>query len=160
MNGWIITESADETVRAGYLFGTQLTEGDIVGLRGELGTGKTWFTKGIAQGLQVPEKYIVTSPSFVLINEYPGRIPLYHLDVYRLSGARDLMAMGYEEVFFSRGVTVIEWADKVMDLIPRGSLWVDFFYLGDSRRRLEIWGPDERIDTIITVMTEGRFIWH
>jgi len=154
-----ITEGAEETVKAGARFASTLEAGDIVGLCGELGTGKTCFTKGMAQGLGVPARYLVTSPSFVVMNEYPGRVPLYHFDVYRLTGAADLIAMGYEDYFYGRGVTVIEWADKIRELIPPHAFMVFLSYVDVDRREVEISGSDARIQHIGKVMREGGWLW-
>src|SRR5665647_2885496 len=94
----LISKSPTETFSIGRLLGEGLTEGDCVALTGELGAGKTCLTQGIAAGLGVPDCYVVTSPTFTLINEYPGGDAiLYHLDVYRLTGSEDLLEMGYEE---------------------------------------------------------------
>jgi len=95
----LISESPGDTLDIGRIIGENLTGGAVVALTGELGAGKTCLTQGIAKGLGIPEGYYVTSPTFTLINEYPGRIPLYHMDVYRLSDSRELEDMGYEEYF-------------------------------------------------------------
>ena len=102
----IVSPNAEYTFSLGKNLGEALHEGDVVALIGDLGTGKTTLTQGIARGLGISEGYPITSPTFTLINEYPGRHVLYHLDVYRLQGARDLEDMGYEEYFFGQGVVV------------------------------------------------------
>jgi tRNA threonylcarbamoyladenosine biosynthesis protein TsaE len=160
MRGTVFTESPEDTFALGEQVGRCLREGDVVALRGELGVGKTCFTKGLARGLGVPDKYVVTSPSFTLINEYPGRISLYHVDVYRFSGPEELARIGYEEYFPGEGVTVIEWADKVMDLIPAGALVVDFFYLDDKRREIQIAGPEDLMKRLREAITHGGLVWH
>jgi len=101
----------------GHTLAYRLEAGDVIALTGELGAGKTTLTKAIAEGLGVTDT--VTSPTFTLINEYySGRLPLFHFDVYRLTDASELETLGYEEYFFGKGVTVIEWADLVSDYIP------------------------------------------
>jgi tRNA threonylcarbamoyladenosine biosynthesis protein TsaE len=108
----LFSKSPSETFRIGRILGETLKGGDCVALTGELGAGKTCFTQGIARGLGVPDAYVVTSPTFTLLNEYPGKdTALYHLDVYRLTGSADLAEMGYEEYLQGGGVMVIEWAD-------------------------------------------------
>ena len=97
--------------------GQTLTGGEIIALRGSLGTGKTHFIKGIALGLEVHDADTVTSPTFTLINEYEGRLPLFHIDAYRLKNASQLEVLGFDEICQSRGVTVIEWADRVLKLV-------------------------------------------
>jgi tRNA threonylcarbamoyladenosine biosynthesis protein TsaE len=115
------THSPEETGRLGAAFASLVRPGDIISLTGDLGAGKTRFVQGLAEGLGVSEH--VTSPTFAIIKEYStGRLPLYHLDVYRLENERDLEGLGYEDYFFGEGVTVIEWGDKVAGLIPDNAL--------------------------------------
>jgi tRNA threonylcarbamoyladenosine biosynthesis protein TsaE len=123
-------------------FGTQLggglASGAVIALTGELGAGKTTLAKGIAQGLGVAEE--ITSPTFTIINEYTsGRLPLYHFDVYRLGEGEDACAgmeeLGYEEYFFGDGVTIVEWADLVRDLIPADAIRIALSYGPDADTR-------------------------
>lgn len=124
------TESPEETLELGKKFADSLLPGDVVCLLGELGSGKTAFTKAVAAGLGIKED--ITSPTFNIVNVYTsGRIPLYHFDVYRLSGADELRATGADEYFYGSGVCMIEWADIVEDAIPDGSILVEIGY-GDS----------------------------
>lgn len=118
--------------------GQFLKPGSLVALSGELGSGKTQFIKGLARGLGVDRGYHVSSPSFVLINEYPGRIPLYHLDLYRLSEEKDLEELGLEEYFYGKGVTAIEWAEKATLIIPPQYIWIDIQWTGPNSRKLII----------------------
>ncbi len=142
----LLSKSPEETFRIGKILAENLTAGDVVALTGELGAGKTCLTQGIASGLGVPENYVVTSPTFTLINEYPGsKAILYHIDVYRLSGYRDLAEMGCEEYLYGRGVAVVEWAEKVLDALPDDALFVVITYLDENRRRIEISGCRDRI---------------
>ncbi len=134
----LISHSVDDTINLGTFIGKNLREGSIVALMGDLGSGKTCITQGIARGLGVSEKYYITSPTFTLINEYPGRVPLYHLDVYRLSGSADLRDMGYEEYFFGEGVIVVEWAEKIDDIIPSDSIFIWLKYLDEGKREITI----------------------
>lgn len=114
--GDIITKSPAETARVGEILGRLLGPGDVICLLGDLGAGKTCLTQGLAKNLGVEEH--VTSPTFTLINEHHGRLPLYHMDVYRLEGASDMEDLGYEEYFYGDGVTVVEWADRVDAVLP------------------------------------------
>lgn len=125
-------------------------------LTGELGAGKTCLTQGIAKGLEISEGYYVTSPTFTLINEYPGRIPLYHMDVYRLSGSRDLEDMGYEEYFYGDGVVVIEWAEKVDDIIPAEALLINLEHIDNNKRKIRI-SSESGILSIIRVLKKEGF---
>ncbi|RQD73394.1 MAG: tRNA (adenosine(37)-N6)-threonylcarbamoyltransferase complex ATPase subunit type 1 TsaE [Candidatus Syntrophonatronum acetioxidans] len=118
----IVTASAEESRRVGVFLGRLLKKGDVVGLRGDLGAGKTVFTQGIGEGLQV--KDYVTSPTFTLINQYEGVLPLYHFDVYRLEDPEELLELGYEEYFYGEGVTVIEWVENIEEYLPECCLVV------------------------------------
>lgn len=134
----IESHTAAQTKKLGRLIGQFLKPGSLVALSGELGSGKTQFIKGLASGLGVDRSYHVSSPSFVLINEYPGRIPLYHLDLYRLSEGKDLEEMGLEEYFYGNGVTAIEWAEKATFFIPPQHIWIDIRWTGPNSRQLII----------------------
>src|SRR3990167_3061167 len=106
----VLSKSTDQTLELGEKLARHLRKGDILCLGGELGSGKTIFIKGIAQGLKIsPAK--VHSPTFVLMNAYEGKLPLYHFDLYRLEGVREISTIGYEEFLYGDGVSVIEWAD-------------------------------------------------
>jgi len=153
----IISRSTEDTLLIGKIIGQCLTDGDIVALIGDLGTGKTCLTQGIARGLDVSESYAVASPTFTLINEYPGRHVLYHLDVYRLSGSRDLEEMGYEEYFYGRGVSVIEWAEKIADIIPDTAISIWITFLDEHSRRIKISASEKRMEEISSALNEGGF---
>jgi len=127
--------------------GAKLKSGDIVYLNGDMGTGKTEFTKGIAKGLEV-EDYVV-SPTFTIVNEYTGRCPLYHFDVYRLNGYSEFEDLGYEEYFAGDGVVVIEWAEKIAKLIPRDSIFINFEYVDENSRKMIIRGLKSRLNELV-----------
>jgi len=112
----IKTWSSEETGGLGTTLGGLLQAGDVITLNGELGAGKTCFATGVARGLDIIDR--VTSPTFTLINEYDGRLPLYHLDVYRLTGPEELEDLGFEEYFYGSGVTMVEWAEQVEQYLP------------------------------------------
>ena len=120
----IITSSPAETEAAGISLGKLLLPGDILCLNGDLGAGKTCFARGVARGLGIAEP--VTSPTFTLINEYLGRAPFYHFDVYRLGGPDEMDDLGYEEYFYGSGVTLVEWAELVGEVLPleRLDIWL------------------------------------
>jgi len=113
----IISFGVDETIALGRAMGKQLRGGEVIALAGTLGTGKTHFIKGLALGLDVADVDVVTSPTFTLINEYEGRLPLYHADAYRLEKADQLAALGFDEMCSGLGVVVVEWADRVRSLM-------------------------------------------
>jgi tRNA threonylcarbamoyladenosine biosynthesis protein TsaE len=152
----LFSKSPEETFRIGRILADDLKAGDVVALTGELGSGKTCLTQGIARGLGVPEGYAVTSPTFTLINEYPGRqMPLYHLDVYRLTGCADLHEMGYDEYLSGGGVMVIEWAEKIREAVPVGALFVVMTYLEENVRKIELSGCRDRIGRWERILKEG-----
>lgn len=110
------TDSAEQTIELGTRIGEKLRPGDILAMRGTLGAGKTTFTKGLARGLGITDE--VTSPTFTLISEYQGRMPLYHMDTYRLEGPDDFLDLGVEELLNGQGVCVIEWSEKIQEILP------------------------------------------
>ena len=113
----------EATKRFGIKIGKLLKSGDILCLNGDLGAGKTTLTKSIGLGLGVDD--YITSPTFSLINEYEGRVPLYHFDVYRLENVEDLYDLGFDEYFYGHGVSIIEWADKIEALLPKERIVLD-----------------------------------
>ena len=108
-----ISHSPEETLQLGKSLGTSLVAGDIVLLFGDLGAGKTRFTQGICYGLELDKDFYIRSPTFTLINEYPGRLPIYHIDLYRIDNQEEIYALGLEEILYNRGVTIVEWAEKL-----------------------------------------------
>jgi len=116
------TTSAEETVRVGEAIGRALSAGDVLALTGDLGVGKTTMTRGIAAGLGVTD--LIHSPTFTVVHEHKGRVPLYHIDLYRLCSA-DLESIGFEEYLEGGGVTVIEWAERADGELPIGRLDID-----------------------------------
>lgn len=132
-----ISDSEERTRQLGEGLASQLRSGDIVALTGPIGSGKTTFVQGLAAGLGVPAGR-VASPSFVLVREYYGRIPLYHADLFRLEGLADAETVGLEEFFEAGGVLVIEWANRVPEILPEDHLEVEFEVRGPSERRLRL----------------------
>ncbi len=133
----IITNRAEETRKTAMDFAKKITRGTIIGLIGELGAGKTIFTKGIAQGLGI--KDTITSPSFTILNIYhTSNMDLFHFDLYRLSSIEELENIGYEEYFYSNGVTVIEWSEKCIDILPKKSYLIYFKHLNKNKREIKI----------------------
>ncbi len=136
----VITEGPEETMALGVELAGELRQGDVVALVGELGAGKTTLVQGIARGLFVTEN--VSSASFVLARTYRGKIPLHHLDAYRLESPQELFEVGLDQLLPpEEGVTVVEWADKIYDLIPKGALWVTIEFLNGDRRRITLRRP-------------------
>ncbi|MBN1897533.1 MAG: tRNA (adenosine(37)-N6)-threonylcarbamoyltransferase complex ATPase subunit type 1 TsaE [Spirochaetes bacterium] len=132
----LISKSHRKTFNLGLALARKLKKGDIIGLVGDLGAGKTVFTKGIAAGLGI-DPLTVTSPTFTLINEYEGKKgKLFHFDLYRIDSSSDLEALGYEEYFFNDGIVVIEWADKCESLLPPKSHIIRMKYLDTNKREI------------------------
>ena len=132
------TKSPAETKALGEKIGKKLQGGEVIALTGELGAGKTCLTQGLALGLGINPREYVTSPSFTLINEYQGRLPLYHIDLFRLKGRGEVEELGCEEYFCGEGVTVIEWAEKVEDLLPEEYLSIKLIPLGENQRQISL----------------------
>lgn len=134
------TAGPDETVSLGERIGRALEPGSVVALIGELGAGKTTLTKGIARGLEVPD--LVHSPTFTLIHEHQGRLPVYHFDLYRLDTLEQMEDLGCEGYFYGSGVTIIEWAEKITDLLPHDRLEIRIVGEEDGRAfELRATGP-------------------
>lgn len=137
----ILSKSPRETKEIAGKLGRTLKKGDVVALIGELGSGKTCFTQGLMKGLGVKVNKI-TSPSFVLINEYRGRLPVYHFDIYRLNNIQEVVDLGYEEYFYGNGVTIIEWADKIEELLPKKCIMVNLKVVSENERKISIRNRD------------------
>lgn len=118
-----ITNDADSTMSLGKKLGKLVNPGDIICLTGDLGAGKTHFTKGLAEGLEIKEA--ITSPTFTIVNEYEGRLKLHHFDVYRVCEPDEIEAIGFDEYIFSDAVSIIEWSNFIEELIPDEHIWVD-----------------------------------
>lgn len=134
----MISKSVEETIRIGEKLAGRLKAGDCVALVGDLGAGKTVLTKGIAKGLGVKDARYVNSPSFVIIKEYKGKVPLYHFDLYRLSRSTVIDAENFEEYFYGPGVSVIEWADKIRKILPKKYIEVKLAVIGENKRKIGI----------------------
>lgn len=145
-----ITYSEQETFLLGKKIAKLLNPSDVILLEGDLGAGKTTFTKGLAEDLGIKET--VNSPTFNIIKEYTsGRLPLYHIDAYRLEygGAEEL---GLEEYFFGDGVTVIEWSEFIKDLLPEHFLKISFKYIDNQQRSLTFFADDEHYQSIVKIL--------
>ncbi len=132
----LISHSPDETLKLGSRIGELAMAGDIFLLVGILGAGKTCLAQGIAWGLGIKEYTI--SPSFVLIRELYGRLPLYHIDLYRLDRIEEIADLGLDDYLYGSGVCVIEWAEKGLSLLPPEHLLIEIEYLGDTERQLQL----------------------
>jgi tRNA threonylcarbamoyladenosine biosynthesis protein TsaE len=143
------SKSVLETIQIGKHIGSLLVQGDVVALVGELGTGKTQFIKGLAASVGVGNPTYISSPSFTLINEYTGRIPFYHIDLFRLKTEREAEELGLEEYWGGEGITAIEWADKTLSLLPKELLWIQICYTGKQTRSIEIISKGIRYEELL-----------
>ncbi len=134
----VFLHDLQETADFAYLLAKLALPGDVICLSGDLGAGKTALTQEIAKGLGVPDSCYVTSPTFSILQEYPGNIPLYHMDFYRLSDETEVEDLGFEEYFYLSGLTVIEWAERAGTLIPDSRLSLKMTILEDLTRKVEI----------------------
>lgn len=130
------THSASETIAVGKKLGFYLQKGDVVAMYGSLGAGKTTITKGIALALGITEE--VTSPTFCLISEYSGTLPLYHIDVYRLQSADDFIDLGADDMIYGNGVCIIEWSEKIESEIPSSAIRLFIETNDDFSRTIKI----------------------
>lgn len=128
------TASPEETEQLGEKVAGYLNPGDVLTLEGDLGAGKTTFTKGLAKGLGI--KRVVNSPTFTIIKEYDGRMPLYHMDVYRLEESDE--DLGFDEYFSGEGVTVVEWASFIQDMLPENYLSIRITLLNNQKRSFKL----------------------
>lgn len=144
----VITSGEEQTRRVGEVLGSLLGPGDLVCLYGDLGSGKTNLSYGIALGLEVREQYI-TSPTFTFVNEYQGRVPFYHIDLYRLKDPAELEGIGFEEYIDSNGVTVIEWAERAEDELPPEALSVYLSALSEHSREIGFLAEGGRYEKLL-----------
>lgn len=139
------SNSAENTIKIGEKIGLSLKKGDIIAYKGTLAAGKTTLTKGIAKALQVDE--VITSPTFTLISEYYGKLPLYHFDVYRLDSVEDFLNLGSEEMMYGDGVCAIEWSEKIESALPKDAIIINLEILTPETRKITInnWPYDKNI---------------
>jgi tRNA threonylcarbamoyladenosine biosynthesis protein TsaE len=145
----VVTSCPAETLRFGEFLGRHLSKGFVIALNGELGSGKTCLTQGIARGLEVPKSFYVTSPTFSLVNEYPGLIRLFHVDLYRVADASELDEIGLDDILAADGVTVIEWAQKMLDSLPTQRLDVSIAIVDDQTRHFHLTAYGQRANHLL-----------
>ncbi len=131
----MLSNSVEDTIQKGREFAKELTRGDVVCLTGDLGAGKTHFTKGIASFFGVDASK-VQSPTFTLINEYEGELPIFHFDCYRLKNIREALEIGAEDYFYGDGISIVEWPEKIRNLLPEHSVWITIKHKNDSTREI------------------------
>jgi len=143
-------ESEADTHRLGEQFGRILQPDSVIALNGELGAGKTRFVQAVARGLDVIEQTTVNSPTYVLIQEYAGRLTIYHFDTYRLADSDEFLELGAEELFTAGGVCLIEWAERVRDVLPREYLQIEIRVTGPSQRQFNFSARGDKHRSSIT----------
>ena len=136
----VTSRSPEDTVKLGETVGRAATGRLIIALMGDLGSGKTLFVKGLARGLVVPKGFMITSPSYTLINEYPGRVPLFHADLYRLSNDIDIESTGLFDILTADGVVAIEWAERISGENLAQDVVIHFDITGDNERVIRLTG--------------------
>lgn len=147
----IVVTEAEDTIKLGEIIGKSLEPGSIIALRGDLGAGKTVLVKGIARGLGIEDEPV--SPTFVIMNAYEGALPLYHFDLYRISGADELMGIGADEFLFGEGVAAVEWAERVDEILPEYTIYIDIKMPGpesgvpENTREIRIEGKKEWVSS-------------
>jgi tRNA threonylcarbamoyladenosine biosynthesis protein TsaE len=148
----IVTRSPEETQKVGVKLGELALPGDVFLLVGGLGVGKTCLTQGIAWGLGIKE--YAASPSFVVVRELQGRLPLYHIDFYRLDHLEEIAELGLDDYLYGKGVCVLEWAEKGLSLLPEEHLMIEMDYLSDSERRLKFKPGGKRYQEIVSQLKQ------
>lgn len=140
MSKILISNSAEETIELGKKIGASIKAGDIIALKGNLAAGKTTITKGIALSLGIKED--ITSPTYTLVSEYYGTIPLYHMDMYRIESLEEFEMLGIDHLLFGSGLSVIEWSERIEEYLPDEHIKIDIQRQEDGRREIEIEGLD------------------
>ena len=151
----ITTRSATETQKLGQTLGAAVKQAIIIALTGELGSGKTTFVQGLAKGLDISDKYYITSPTFTLINEYPGRHRLFHVDLYRIEHISELEDIGLDEVLHQDAVIAIEWADKLSGDMLSDHLALQFKLVGEESRQIDIFAYGHRADNLLKALPKS-----
>lgn len=150
MNKVIVTKSPEETIEFARGLSERLRGGDFVALVGDLGAGKTVFVKGLAKGIGIEDYMYVNSPSFVILKEYHGKKNLYHFDIYRLEEESFEDTLDYKRYFYGDGIAVVEWANKIPDLLPDEYLEVKIAYTeGCNSRKFELNGIGQRFEEVV-----------
>jgi len=151
------SHNSEQTQNLGASLGKQAQAGDILLLCGELGSGKTCLTQGIAWGLDIKE--YAFSPSFVLAREYHGRLPLYHIDLYRLDSIEEIITLGLDEYLYGDGVCVIEWAEKGLSVLPRENLLINLSHISPMERSLSLESHGQRYSQLLKSLKSELETW-
>ncbi|MGD8825969.1 MAG: tRNA (adenosine(37)-N6)-threonylcarbamoyltransferase complex ATPase subunit type 1 TsaE [Myxococcales bacterium] len=147
-------ESEASTLRLARLVAAELRAGDVVGLEGDLGAGKTTFARGVVHGMGVSEDVAVTSPTFALLHQYRGRLPIVHADLYRLGDEAELQELGIDELVQDGAVLLVEWGRRFEEIAQRAVLWIELDMASDDARRVRLQSQGGRGDAIISALSE------
>ena len=150
-----ISHSEAQTRRLGARLAAFLNPGDVLALVGDLGSGKTRWVQGICKGLGVAEPAI--SPTFTLVNEYRGLYPVYHIDLYRLADASETITFGLQDYLYGSGITLIEWADRIKNLLPDEYLIVELYHLEETKRRVVLRPHGQRFAALLEAYKQATF---
>ena len=150
----ITTGSPQETEQLGVEIGSLLHPGCFVALQGDLGGGKTCLTRGVVASLAPQSAHLVASPTYAIMNCYPGDTPVYHFDFYRLTGDDDIAELGFEELFYGDGVCIVEWSERLTELLPPDVLTILFEYAGDNRRMITMTSSGQKSDALLEQLEE------
>ncbi|MDA3957030.1 tRNA (adenosine(37)-N6)-threonylcarbamoyltransferase complex ATPase subunit type 1 TsaE [Oceanispirochaeta sp.] len=134
----LLSSSYEETLQWGEKIGLTLVPGDIVALKGDLGAGKTSITKGIAKSIGI--KDVITSPTYTIVYEYEGKIPLYHMDMYRISGIEEFEMLGVDDLLFGKGITLIEWSERIQEYLPEKGKSISIKIIENGMRKIILEG--------------------
>ena len=151
------TESPEETQKIAKLIGKVVPEDTVIELYGDLGSGKTTFVQGLAKGLEVPEDYYITSPTYSIINEYPGRLPFYHMDLYRISDFDELYEIGFEEILEQKGVIAIEWPERLPDDFFKSYIKINMEIMESDARRISVITYGLKLPDLIQKLSDLNF---
>jgi tRNA threonylcarbamoyladenosine biosynthesis protein TsaE len=153
----LISHSPEQTQQFGNCLGKLAQAGDVLLLTGNLGSGKTCLTQGIAWGLDIKE--YAFSPSFVIVREYHGRLPLYHIDFYRLDHVEEIVDLGLDEYLYGKGVCVVEWAEKGMAVLPEEHLLINLGYISDTERNISLEPKGKRYTQLLKTLKLDSKTW-
>lgn len=149
-----VTHSAEETRTLGKKLGERIEPGTVLALMGDLGSGKTVFVQGLSRGLDVPEDYYVTSPTYTLINEYPGRSPLFHVDLFRIEPHRDIEDIGLFEILSGNGIVAVEWADRLTKDLLSAHIEIRLEISDDESRQISLSAYGQREKNLLKRLQE------
>lgn len=141
------TNNARETEQLGMAIGKALKGGEVIAMTGDLGAGKTTLTKALAKSLGIDEH--VTSPTFTIVNEYEGRLKLFHFDVYRIADIEEMYDLGFEEYIYGDGVSIIEWSNLIKEILPEDTINIEILASGDDTRTISLSGKGKKFDNLV-----------